>query len=205
PRRAAPRGPPCPRRIRRARSATERAPSSHRTRSPPATRSTPRATFPRARARPPRPLGSRPTRGASRGRPTPPICARSRSARAATARSRPSCSLADGLSPVLSSPLSFHFLPIVGTKEASMRGIASSLPWIALVAASLGEAPAARAGEPAPPPAAGTASKAPLDVALEHFEAGRFAEAATAAEAVAPDDAAYAKSRYLLGEANLAL
>jgi tetratricopeptide (TPR) repeat protein len=84
-----------------------------------------------------------------------------------------------------------------------MRGIASSLPWIVLVAASFPTA--ARAGDPVPSPAAGAATKAPLDVALEHFEAGRFAEAATAAEAIGPEDAAYAKSRYLLGEAQLAL
>jgi tetratricopeptide (TPR) repeat protein len=86
-----------------------------------------------------------------------------------------------------------------------MRAVASSLPWIALVVASLWGAPAARAGDPVPSPAAGAASKTPLDVALEHFEAGRFAEAATEAERVGPEDAAYAKSRYLLGEAHLAL
>jgi tetratricopeptide (TPR) repeat protein len=87
-----------------------------------------------------------------------------------------------------------------------MRRIPKSVPWFFLVAASLVAAPAARADDPpAPSPAAGGASKPPLDLALEHFEAGRFAEASTEADRVGADDPAYARARYLTGEVHLTL
>ena len=78
-------------------------------------------------------------------------------------------------------------------------------PACLLGALALGGVVSARADGPAPAPAAGTASATVLDAAMAHFEAGRFAEAATAAEAVPESDPAYARSRYLLGEASLVL
>ena len=71
-----------------------------------------------------------------------------------------------------------------------------------VLAAYVAEVPRARADDP---PAAGATTPGALDAVLAHFDAGRFAEAATAAEGVGEADPAYARSRYLLGEARLTL
>ncbi len=53
--------------------------------------------------------------------------------------------------------------------------------------------------------AAALADGAPVDESLAAFKAGEYEKSASVAEKVPADDPAYAKARYLLGEARLAL